>query len=72
MEENRGLLFIPDYQRLYPVCETEMEIDHTLASHIIQELLDILINANYTGLEISEIEGGCHFFFYKYVRSTGS
>mgnify|MGYP003694511501 CR=1 FL=1 len=40
-----------------------MEIDHS--SHIIQELLEILINANSTGLEISEIEGDA-ILFYKY------
>ena len=60
--ENRGLLFIPDISG-FTRFVTEMEIDHS--SHIIQELLEILINANYTGLEISEIEGDA-ILFYKY------
>ena len=60
--ENRGLLFIPDISG-FTRFVTEMEIDHS--RHIIQELLEILINANSTGLEISEIEGDA-ILFYKY------
>jgi hypothetical protein len=60
--ENKGLLFIPDISG-FTRFVTEMEIDHS--SHIIQELLEILINANTTGLEISEIEGDA-ILFYKY------
>jgi len=60
--ENRGLLFIPDISG-FTRFVTEMEIDHS--SHIIQELLEILINANSIGLEVSEIEGDA-ILFYKY------
>jgi len=60
--DNRGLLFIPDISG-FTKFVTEMEIDHS--SHIIEELLEILINANSTGLEISEIEGDA-ILFYKY------
>lgn len=60
--ENRGLLFIPDISG-FTKFVTEMEIDHS--QHIIQELLEILINANSMGLEISEIEGDA-ILFYKY------
>ena len=60
--ENRGLLFIPDISG-FTRFVTEMEIDHS--RHIIQELLEILINANSIGLEISEIEGDA-ILFYRY------
>ena len=60
--ENRGLLFIPDISG-FTRFVTEMEIDHS--RHIIQEFLEILINANQIGLEISEIEGDA-ILFYKY------
>src|SRR6185369_5734162 len=58
--ENRGLLFIPDISG-FTRFVTEMEIDHS--RHIIQELLEILINANSIGLEISEIEGDAILFY---------
>jgi len=60
--ENRGLLFIPDISG-FTRFVSEMEIDHS--RHIIEELLEILINANSIGLEISEIEGDA-ILFYKY------
>src|SRR5436190_7340160 len=60
--ENKGLLFIPDISG-FTRFVTEMEIDHS--RHIIEELLEILINANSIGLEISEIEGDA-VLFYKY------
>jgi hypothetical protein len=60
--ENKGLLFIPDISG-FTRFVNEMEIDHS--RHIIQELLEILINANQIGLEISEIEGDA-ILFYKY------
>ena len=52
--ENKGLLFIPDISG-FTQFVNETEIDHSRL--IIQELLEILINANEIGLEISEIEG---------------
>ncbi len=60
--ENKGLLFIPDISG-FTRFVNETEIDHS--RFIIQELLEILINANEIGLEISEIEGDA-ILFYKY------
>lgn len=60
--ENKGLLFIPDISG-FTRFVNEMEIDHS--RHIIQELLEILINNNSMGLDISEIEGDA-ILFYKY------
>jgi hypothetical protein len=60
--QNRGLLFIPDISG-FSRFVSETEIDHSRL--IIQELLEILINANDTGLEISEIEGDA-ILFYKF------
>jgi len=60
--ENRGLLFIPDISGFTRFIN-ETEIDHSRL--IIQELLELLINANNVGLEISEIEGDA-ILFYKF------
>jgi hypothetical protein len=60
--ENKGLIFIPDISG-FTKFVNETEIDHSRL--IIQELLEILINANITGLEISEIEGDA-ILFYKF------
>jgi Protein of unknown function (DUF2652) len=60
--ENKGLIFIPDISG-FTRFVNEMEISHSRI--IIQELLEILINANQIGLEISEIEGDA-ILFYKY------
>lgn len=60
--ENRGLLFIPDISG-FTRFVSETEIGHSRL--IIQELLEILINANETGLEVSEIEGDA-ILFYKF------
>ena len=60
--ENKGLLFIPDISG-FSRFVAETEIDHSRL--IIQELLEILINANNIGLEISEIEGDA-ILFYKF------
>lgn len=60
--EKKGLLFIPDISG-FTRFVNETEIEHS--RHIIQELLEILINANQTGLEISEIEGDA-ILFYKF------
>ena len=60
--ENKGLLFIPDISG-FTKFVTEMEIDHS--RHIIEELLELMINSNDIGLEISEIEGDA-ILFYKY------
>src|SRR5215470_10602577 len=60
--ENKGLIFIPDISG-FTRFVNETEIDHS--RQIIQELLETIINANQTGLEISEIEGDA-ILFYKY------
>ena len=60
--QNKGLLFIPDISG-FTRFVNEIEIDH--GRHIIQQLLEVLINSNNTGLEISEIEGDA-ILFYKF------
>jgi hypothetical protein len=60
--ENKGLLFIPDISGFTKFIN-ETEIDHSRL--IIQELLELLINANNVGLEVSEIEGDA-ILFYKF------
>ena len=65
--ENRGLLFIPDISG-FTKFVNETEIEHSRL--IIQELLEILINTNQIGLEISEIEGDA-ILFYKFGKSPG-
>ncbi|MFI5131110.1 MAG: DUF2652 domain-containing protein [Chitinophagales bacterium] len=60
--ENRGLIFIPDISG-FTRFVNETEIEHS--RYIIQELLEVLINSNQIGLEISEIEGDA-ILFYKY------
>jgi len=62
---NRGLIFIPDISG-FTRFVNEVEIDHS--QHIIQELLEVIINANQLGLEVSEIEGDA-ILFYKYGDS---
>lgn len=63
--ETRGLLFIPDISG-FTKFVNETEIDHSRI--IIQELLEILINANQIGLQISEVEGDA-ILFYKFGES---
>src|SRR5687768_14273394 len=63
--DNRGLLFIPDISG-FTRFVTETEIEHSRL--IIQELLEILINANQIGLEVSEIEGDA-ILFYKFGKA---
>jgi hypothetical protein len=58
--ENKGLLFIPDISG-FTRFVTETEIGHSRL--IIQELLELLINANQTELEISEVEGDAILFY---------
>src|SRR6187455_3226823 len=62
---NRGLIFIPDISG-FTRFVNEVEIDHS--RHIIQELLEVIINSNKIGLEVSEIEGDA-ILFYKYGNS---
>ena len=60
--ENKGLLYIPDISG-FTRFVNETEIEHSRL--IIQELLEILINANQIGLEVSEVEGDA-ILFYKF------
>jgi hypothetical protein len=60
--DSKGLLFIPDISGFTRFINAN-EISHSKL--IIQELLEVLINANKIGLEISEIEGDA-ILFYKY------
>ncbi|HTE10860.1 MAG TPA: DUF2652 domain-containing protein [Chitinophagaceae bacterium] len=62
--ENKGLLFIPDISG-FTRFVNETDIDHSRL--IIQELLELLINANDTGLEVSEVEGDA-ILFYKFGK----
>ncbi|WP_315816727.1 DUF2652 domain-containing protein [Paraflavitalea speifideaquila] len=59
---DRGLLFIPDISG-FTRFVNEIELEH--GRHIIQQLLEVLINANQVGLEVSEIEGDA-ILFYKF------
>jgi hypothetical protein len=56
----RGLLFIPDISG-FTRFVTATEINHSRS--LIQELLEVLIDANHIGLEVSEIEGDAVLFF---------
>lgn len=63
--ETRGLLFIPDISG-FTKFVNQTDIEHSRL--IIQELLEILINANHIGLEVSEVEGDA-ILFYKFGDS---
>lgn len=58
--DNKGLIFIPDISGFTRFVNAT-EIEHS--RHIIQELLEVIINANDSGLEISEIEGDAVLFY---------
>lgn len=62
---NQGLLFIPDISG-FTRFVSQTEIEHSRL--IIQELLELLINANEIGLEVSEVEGDA-ILFYKFGES---
>jgi hypothetical protein len=55
-----GLLFIPDISG-FTRFVTETEIDHS--RRIIQELLEVVIDADGLGLQVSEVEGDAVLFF---------
>jgi len=63
--ENKGLLFIPDISG-FTQFVNQTDIEHSRL--IIQELLELLINANEIGLEVSEVEGDA-ILFYKFGGS---
>lgn len=63
------LLFIPDISGFTEfVNQTEL----THSQHIIEELLEILIDANEIGLEVSEIEGDAILFYRKGAPPTAA
>ncbi|HEY7496688.1 MAG TPA: DUF2652 domain-containing protein [Candidatus Tectomicrobia bacterium] len=59
--ENRGLLFIPDISGFSRFVNA-VELEHSRA--IIQQLLEVLLRANDSGLQISEIEGDAILFYH--------
>jgi hypothetical protein len=63
--ETKGLLFIPDISG-FTKFVNQTDIEHSRL--IIQELLEILINSNQIGLEVSEVEGDA-ILFYKFGKS---
>ncbi len=65
--ENKGLLFIPDISG-FTRFVNDVEIEHS--RFIIQQLLEELIKANDSNLEISEIEGDA-ILFYKFGEPEG-
>jgi Protein of unknown function (DUF2652) len=60
--ENAGLIFIPDISG-FTKFVNETEIEHS--RHIIEELLETIINSNELDLNVSEIEGDA-ILFYKF------
>ncbi len=62
----KALLFLPDISG-FTRFVNETEIKHS--SHIISELLEIIISENNLGLEVAEIEGDA-IFFYKLNANT--
>jgi hypothetical protein len=59
MEQNT-LFFIPDISGFTKFI-TETEVSHS--KHIISELLELIIDSNQLGLQVSEIEGDAIFFY---------
>ncbi len=55
-----ALLFMPDISG-FTQFVNETEILHS--QHIVQELLEILIDSNHLGLQVSEVEGDAIFFY---------
>ena len=60
--ENKGLIFIPDLSGFAHFVNS-VEIDHS--QHVIQELLEVILDANEMDLQVSEVEGDA-ILFYKF------
>lgn len=58
--ESKGLLFIPDISG-FTRFVTDTEIDHS--RRVIQELLEVVIDANQLDMQVSEVEGDAVLFF---------
>ncbi len=67
-EPRQALIFIPDISG-FTRFVTDTEISH--AKHIIGELLEILMDANKIGLEVSEIEGDA-ILFYRFGKAPSA
>lgn len=59
-DNNHSLLFIPDITGFTKFVK-HTEIEHS--QHIISELLELIVDSNQIGLEVSEIEGDAVLFF---------
>ena len=55
-----GLIFIPDISGFTQFVNS-VELKHS--QHIIQELLEIILDANHMGLNVSEVEGDAILFY---------
>ena len=55
-----ALLFMPDISG-FTQFVSETEVLHS--QHIVQELLEIIIDSNHLNLQVSEIEGDAIFFY---------
>lgn len=64
----QALIFIPDISG-FTQFVTETEVSHS--KHIIEELLEILLDSNKIGLEVSEIEGDA-ILFYKFGKAPSA
>lgn len=60
MPENKGLLYIPDISG-FTKFVTQTEIKHS--NHIIQELIEVILDSNTINLRVSEIEGDAVLFY---------
>ncbi len=63
--DNKGLLFIPDISGFTHFVNS-VELEHS--QHIIQELLEVILDANEMDLQVSEVEGDA-ILFYKFGES---
>lgn len=59
-ENNHSLLFIPDITGFTKFVK-DTEIEHS--QHIVSELLELIIDSNVIGMEVSEVEGDAVLFF---------
>lgn len=60
--ENQALIFIPDISG-FTKFVTECSIDHS--NQIISNLINIIVNSNFLGLKVAEIEGDAVLFYLK-------
>jgi hypothetical protein len=65
--KNRGLIFIPDISGFTQFVNS-VDLNHS--QQIIRELLEIILDANEMGLNVSEVEGDA-ILFYKLGKSPG-